>query len=58
MIIGNKEEILSKLDELSKLNLIDEFMFHIPSTDAEVRNQTVKILAPIHTIHKEKAGIL
>lgn len=58
MIIGNKEEILSKLDKLSKLNPIDEFMFHIPSTDAEVRNQTVKILAPIHTIHKEKAGIL
>lgn len=58
MILGTKEEILSKLDELSELSPIDEFMFHIPSTDAALRNHTVKMLAPIHTIHKEKAGIL
>lgn len=58
MILGTKEEILSKLDELSELSPIDEFMFHIPSTDAALRNHTVKTLAPIHTIHKEKAGIL
>ena len=58
MILGTKDEILLKLDELSELSPIDEFMFHIPSTDAALRSHTVKTLAPIHTIHKEKAGIL
>ena len=58
MILGTKAEIIAKLNELAESNPIDEFMFHIPSIDAALRNHTVETLAPIHTIHKEKAGIL
>lgn len=58
MILGTKDEILSKLNELSNSCPIDEFMFHLPTADAALRNLTIETLAPIHTIHKEKAGIL
>lgn len=58
MILGTRDEILTKLDTLADDSPIDEFMFHIPSLDPALRNHTVETLAPIHTIHKEKAGIL
>ena len=58
MILGTRAEIITKLNALAGSSPIDEFMFHIPSTDAALRSRTVETLAPIHTIHKEKAGIL
>ena len=58
MILGTRDEIISKLDKLAEESPIDEFMFHIPSFDPALRNHTIETLAPIHTIHKEKAGIL
>lgn len=58
MILGSQEEILSQLKALSDDNDIDEFMFHLPTAQADLRDKTIQTLAPIHTIHKEKAGIL
>lgn len=58
MILGNQEEILAQLKALSDNNSIDEFMFHLPTANKALRDKTIQTLAPIHTIHKEKAGIL
>lgn len=58
MILGSQDEILSQLNELSSNNSIDEFMFHLPTSNRELRDYTVETLAPSNTIHREKAGIL
>lgn len=59
IIMGSAAEVMDKLRELNKDNYIDEFMFHLPTTDAEVREQTLEALAPVNTIHNsEKVGII
>ena len=59
IIMGSADEVLEQLTELNKDNYIDEFMFHLPTTDPEIREQTLEALAPVNTIHNsEKAGIV
>lgn len=59
IIMGSADEVLSRLAELNENNYIDEFMFHLPSTDADIRTRTIEALAPVNTIHnREKAGII
>lgn len=58
MILGTQEQILSQLNELSNNSSIDEFMFHLPTSNRALRDYTIETLAPIHTIHTKKAGIL
>lgn len=58
MIIGNKEEIIEALNNLSQDIDIDEFMFHLPSNRREVRDYTIETLAPNQLKQTEKAGIL
>lgn len=59
IIMGSPDEVLSRLSELNENNYIDEFMFHLPSTDADIRTRTIEALAPVNTIHnREKAGII
>ncbi|CAM4198250.1 MsnO8 family LLM class oxidoreductase [Lacicoccus alkaliphilus] len=59
IIMGSADEVLEKLAELNRNNDIDEFMFHLPTTDAEVREHTLEALAPVKTVHHtKKAGIV
>lgn len=58
MILGTQAQILSQLNELSSNSSIDEFMFHMPTANRALRDYTIETLAPNHTIHSKKAGIL
>ncbi|SOC41693.1 MsnO8 family LLM class oxidoreductase [Salinicoccus kekensis] len=59
IIMGSAGEVLKQLSKLNENNYIDEFMFHLPSTDADIRTRTIEALAPVNTIHnREKAGII
>ena len=59
IIMGSADEVIDRLRELNKDNYVDEFMFHLPTTDPEIREQTLEALAPVNTIHNsEKAGIV
>ncbi len=59
IIMGDAYEVLEQLAELNKNNYIDEFMFHLPTSDAEIRAHTLEALAPVRTIHDtKKVGII
>lgn len=45
---GNKEEVVSKLDEINRSGLIDEWMLHMPIPNHKLRMNTVRQLAPEH----------
>lgn len=59
ILMGSAEEVLESLAKLNRDNYIDEFMFHLPTTDPEVREHTLEALAPVRTVHNtEKEGIV
>lgn len=46
IISGNKEEVLSKLDAINRLKMIDEWMLHMPIPNHKLRMNTVRQLTP------------
>src|SRR5699024_5202987 len=46
IIMGSPDEVLAQLTARNKDNYIDEFMFHLPTADPEIREQTLEALAP------------
>lgn len=59
ILMGSATEILDKLSELNKDDYIDEFMFHLPTSAPDIREDTLESLAPLNTIHNsQKAGII
>lgn len=46
IISGNKEEVQSKLDEINRKHMIDEWMLHMPIPNHKLRMNTVRQLAP------------
>lgn len=57
ILMGHQTEIIKILAELNQELDIDEFMFHLPTKDANVRLNTVRTLAPAHTNQFQKVGI-
>lgn len=57
ILMGHQTEIIKTLAELNQELDIDEFMFHLPTKDANVRLNTVRTLAPAHTNQFQKVGI-
>ena len=57
IILGSQQEVIETLSELNNDKKIDEFMLHLPTTDAEIRLNTVQSLAPAHINNYQKAGV-
>lgn len=57
IIMGSTNEVLETLESLNRGQKIDEFMFHLPTKDADTRLHTVRALAPNNVKHIQKAGI-